>query len=186
LAVPLFASNYEVFSMKFPACFVLAAVSIVAAPRVFAQSSTFSDEDKSFLKDSAQDNLAEIKMARLAVKTSKNPTVTTFAQKMITDHHALLAGAKPVAMKTGVTPPTSPGVEADAEYVKLKVLSGDTFDKSYIKTMVSDHHDDLNKVKAEHDSTQNASMKKLTAHAATVIAGHTEMIDGIAGKMGLQ
>ena len=52
--------------------------------------------------------------------------------------------------------------------------------------MVSDHHDDLSKVKAEHDSTQNESMKKLTAHAATVIAGHTEMIDGIAGKMGIQ
>lgn len=75
---------------------------------------------------------------------------------------------------------------ADAEYVKLKVLTGDTFDKSYIKTMVSDHHDDLDKVKAGHDSTQNDSMKKLTAHASTIIAGHTEMIDGIARKMGLQ
>jgi putative membrane protein len=60
-----------------------------------------------------------------------------------------------------------------------------TFDKS-IKTMVSDHHDDLDKVKAEHDSTQNDSMKKLTAHASAVISGHTEMIDGIAGKTGLQ
>jgi putative membrane protein len=172
--------------MKFAACFVLAAVSLAASPYVHAQSSTFSDDDKKFLKDSAEDNLAEIKMAELAIKTSKNPTVTTFAQKMVTDHRALLAGAKPVAMKAGVTPPTSPGVGADAEYVKLKVLTGDTFDKSYIKTMVSDHHDDLDKVKAEHDSTQNDSMKKLTAHAAKVIAGHTEMIDGIAGKMGLQ
>ena len=115
-----------------------------------------------------------------------NPTVTTFAKKMIIDHRALLAGAKPVALEASVTPPTSPSLSADAEYAKLKVLSGDTFDNSYIKTMVSDHHDDLNKVKAEHDSTQNESMKKLTAHAATVIAGHTEMIDGIAGKMGIQ
>jgi putative membrane protein len=172
--------------MKVAACFILAAVSIAAVPGSRAQSSSFSDDDKKFLKDSAQDNLAEIKLAQLAVKTSKNPIVTNFAQKMITDHHALLAGAKPVAAKAGVTPPTSPGLGANAEYAKLKVLSGDTFDKSYIKTMVSDHHEDLDKVKAEHDSTQNDSMKKLTAHATTVIAGHTEMIDGIAGKMGLQ
>jgi putative membrane protein len=172
--------------MKLPAYLVLAAVSLAAAPRIHAQSSTFSDDDKKFLKDSAEDNLAEIKLGELAVKTSKNPTVTAFAQKMVTDHRALLAGAKPVAMKAGVTPPTSPGVGSDAEYLKLKVLSGDSFDKSYIKTMVSDHHEDLDKVKAEHDSTQNASMKKLTSHASTVIAGHTEMIDGIAGKMGLQ
>jgi putative membrane protein len=172
--------------LKFSACLVLAVFSIAAVPCSHAQSSSFSDDDKKFIKDSTQDNLAEIKMAQLVVKTSKNPTVTAFAQKMITDHHALLVGAKPVAMKAGVTPPTSPSLAADAEYAKLKILSGDIFDKSYIKTMVSDHHDDLDKVKAEHDSTQNESMKKLTAHASTVIAGHTEMIDGIAGKMGLQ
>jgi putative membrane protein len=112
--------------------------------------------------------------------------VTAFAQKMITDHHALLTGAKPVAMKAGVTPPSGPSVGSDAEYLKLKVLSGDTFDKSYVKTMVGDHHADLDKVKAEHDSTQNDSMKKLTAHASDVISGHTKMIDGIAAKMGLQ
>jgi putative membrane protein len=164
----------------------LAALFLATAPRIIAQASTFSDDDKTFLKDSAQDNLAEIKLAELAAKTSKSPTVTTFAQKMITDHRALLAGAKPVAMKAGVTPPTSPSIGSDAEYLKLKVLTGDSFDKSYIKTMVSDHHDDLNKVKAAHDSTQNEAMKKLTAHAATVITGHTEMVDGIAAKMGLQ
>src|ERR1700761_6003098 len=172
--------------MKYQVCIAMVAVAMTAAPRISAQSTTFSDDDKKFLKDSAQDNLAEIKLAQLALKTSKNPTVTTFAQKMITDHHALLAGAKPVAMKAGVTPPTSPSMTADAEYLKLKVLSGDSFDKSYIKTMVSDHQEDLKKVKAEHDSTQNDSMKKLTAHATEVISSHTQMVEGIAGKMGLQ
>src|ERR1700761_5655400 len=117
--------------MRFSTCLVLAALSFAAVPRVLAQSSTFSDDDKKFLKDSAADNMAEIKLAQLAEKTSKNPAVTAFAQKMITDHHALLAGAKPIAMEAGVTPPTGPSVGSDAEYLKLKVLSGDTFDKSY-------------------------------------------------------
>jgi putative membrane protein len=172
--------------MKFPACLILLVVATTAVPFVNAQSATFSDDDKKFLKNAAQDNLAEIKLAQLAVKTSKNPTVTTFAQKMITDHHALLTGAKPVAMQAGVTPPTGPSMTADAEYMKLKVLSGDSFDKSYVKTMVSDHREDLDKVKAEHESTQNASMKKLTGHASDVIAGHLQMIEGIAEKMGVQ
>ena len=91
-----------------------------------------------------------------------------------------------MAAKAGVTPPTTPSVPSDAEYLKLKVLSGETFDKSYVKTMVSDHHDDLDKTKAEHDSTQNADMQKLTSHAAAVIGKHTQMIDALAGKMGLQ
>lgn len=125
-------------------------------------------------------------MAHLALKTSKNLQITEFAQKMIKDHHALLEGAKPVAMKADVKPPTSTSTIGEAQYLKLKVLTGGAFDKSYAKTMVSDHHDDLDNTKAEHDSTQNADMQKLTSHAGEVIGEHTQMIDALAGKMGLQ
>jgi putative membrane protein len=152
----------------------------------FANPHPFLMTDKTFLKNSTEDNLAEIKMGDLALNSSKNPAVTGFAQKMVSEHRALIAGAKPVAMKAGVTPPTGPSVTSDAEYLKLKVLSGDAFDKSYVKTMVADHRDDLDKVNKEHDSTQNPAMKKLTAHAAQVISGHKEMIEGIAAKMGVQ
>ena len=172
--------------MKIYTSALVTALAVTATAGAFAQANAFSDKDKSFLKDSTEDNLGEIKMAELVVKTSKNPQIKAFAQKMITDHKALIAGAKPVAAKAGVTPPTSTSAAAEASYLKLKVLTGDTFDKSYVKTMVSDHHDDATKVKTEHDTTQNADMKKLTAHAGTVIEGHTKMIDALAGKMGLQ
>ena len=62
---------------------------------------------------------------------------------MIADHHSLIGGTKAVAMKAGVTPPTRTSTTAQAEYLKLKLLSGEAFDKSYVRTMVSDHHDDL-------------------------------------------
>src|ERR1700744_1976951 len=109
--------------MNIPAFLIVAAISIAAVPSIHAQSSTFSDGDKTFLTNSAEDNLAEGRLAELAVKTSRRPPVTTFARKMITDPQALLAGAKPVAMKAGFTPPTGPGLGADAEYAKLKMLS---------------------------------------------------------------
>jgi putative membrane protein len=162
------------------------ASALLASTSVAAFGQAFSDKDKSFLKDSTQDNMAEVKLAELAIKTTKNPQVKMFAEKMVTDHNALIEGAKPVAMKAGVTPPSTVGVEANAEYLKLKVLSGDTFDKSYVKSMVSDHHSDLDKINAEHDATANPDMKKLTAHAATVVEGHTKMIEGIASSMGVK
>ena len=160
----------------------LAATTMTCA---FAQAGSFSDKDKSFLKDSTEDNLSEIKMAELVIRTTKNPEIKAFAEKMVTDHKALIAGAKPIAMKAGVTPPTTPSVAGEASYLKLKVLTGDTFDKSYVKTMVSDHHSDLDKVKAENTETKNADMKTMTMHAANVIGKHTKMIDAIAGKMGV-
>ena len=160
-----------------------ALLACTAASAAFAQD--FSDKDKAFLKDSTEDNLAEIKMAEMTIRTTKNPAIKAFAEQMIKDHNALLAGAKPVAMKAGVTPPTTTSAKADAEYLKLKVLTGDTYDKSYVKTMVADHHEDLNKTKQENASTANPEMKKLTAHAANVIAGHTQKIEAIASTMGI-
>lgn len=170
--------------MKLYAAALATALAVTATTGAFAQ--TFSDQDKTFLKDSAEDNLAEIKQAELALKTTQNPQIRAFAQKMITDHRALYAGEKPVVAKAGLTMPTSPSAKADAEYLKLKILTGDTFDKAYIKGAVSDHHEDTTKAKQEHDTTQNPDMKKLSAHAGTVMETHTKMIDGLAGKYGLQ
>ena len=161
-----------------------ALLACTGAASAFAQG--FSDKDKSFLKDSTQDNLAEIKMAEMTVRTTKNPAIKAFAEQMIQDHNALLAGAKPVALKAGVTPPTTTSAKAEAEYIKLKALTGETYDKSYVKTMVADHHEDLDKVKQENASTANPDMKKLTAHAADVIAGHTQKIEKIALNMGVK
>ena len=163
-----------------------ASALLACTGTIAALAQGFSDKDKSFLKDSTEDNLAEIKMAEMTVRTTQNPTVKSYAEQMIKDHNALLAGAKPVAMKAGVTPPTTTGAKAEAEYLKLKALSGDTYDKSYIKTMVADHHEDLAKTKQENASTANPDMKKLTAHAADVIAMHTQKIETIASSMGVK
>jgi putative membrane protein len=150
----------------------------------FAQG--FSDKDKSFLKEATEGNLAEIKMAELTIKTTKNPTIKAFAEQMVTDHQALIESSKPVAMKAGVTPPTTTSAKAEAVYLKLKVLTGETYDKSYVKAMVADHHEDLKMMKDENASTANPDMKKLSAHATEVVAMHSQKIDSIAAKMGLQ
>ena len=162
----------------------LAATLLACSGAAMAAAQGFSDKDKAFLKESTEDHYAEIKMAQMTLRTTKNPALKTFAQKMITDHKALIAGTKPVAVKAGVTLPTTPSVKSDAEYLKLKVLTGETYDKSYVKTADADHHEDLTKVKQENADTANADMKKLTAHAGDVIAKHTEMIDGLNAKMG--
>lgn len=164
---------------------VAIATVLFACTGVTAMSAQgFSDRDKDFLKASTEDHYAEIKMAQMTLRTTKNPAIRAFAQKMITDHRALIAGTKPVAAEAGVTLPTSPSAMADAELLKLKVLTGATYDKSYVDTADKDHHEDLTKVKQENTETQNAEMKKLTSHAADVIGKHTEMIDSLKAKLG--
>ena len=169
--------------MKLWSAVLIGTFAVLPVASLHAQG--FSDHDKSYLKDTAEGNRAEVKMAQLVLKTTKNAEIRQFAQKMIHDHTALLAGEKPVAAKAGVDLPTSPSTMQDAEYMKLKALSGDSFDKSYVKTMVDDHKHDVQATKDEHDQTQNPEMKKLTAHADAVMSEHLKMIENIAGKMGV-
>ena len=171
--------------MKSVALVMLAAALIAVLPCIYAQSTAFSDRDQTFLKDSGHDNAAEVHLAQLAVRSSKDPAVVTFAKKMIEDHQKLLDEARPVAMKAGVSQHDGESMGGDAEYLRLEGLSGNTFDKSYIKKMVSDHHKDLESARAEHEGTHNEDMRRLSARAQEVIARHVEMVDRIAVKLGV-
>jgi putative membrane protein len=163
---------------------LLTATMIWTVPGSYAQSKNPSGEDETFLKNSTQDGLAQIKMARLALKTSNNPTVTTFAKKMLDDREKLLEEEKPIALKAGLSLPGGPSSDGDAECLKLQGLSGDAFDRSFIKSLANEHHKDLEAAKVEHLRTQNEDMRKLAARAQEAIAIDVEMVDQIAAKMG--
>jgi putative membrane protein len=171
--------------MKFAAQILLAAASAATVPSIYAQSAAFSDEDKNFLSESAQENTAEVKLAELALRTSKNPVVVTFAKQVLDDHRKLLDETQPVAMKAGVASNPRLSGDANREYLKLAALSGDAFDKNYVRVMVNDQHRDLEAARAEHEKTRNEDVRKLAARAQEISAGDTEMADRIATKMGV-
>ena len=143
---------------------------------------SFSAKDKMFLKNSAEGNMAEIKLAQLALTKSSNDEVKTFAQKMVDDHTKLQETMKPFAEQAGVTPPANLNAKDQALDKRLSALSGDTFDKQYVAAMVKDHHKDLSDFKMEVSSTKNAQLKDAVSQGEQVIQEHTTMIEGIAQK----
>jgi putative membrane protein len=155
-----------------------------SVPAVLAQSQT-ADQDKTFLKDATEGSLKEIGLSKLALEKSKDADVRMFATKMIHDHTMLINSMKPFAERWQVTPPAHMSATADAKYAELKVLTGDTFNKAYIKAMVADHHEDLGKFDNEIASTQNASFKAAVTKGRSIVQQHTDMIDGIAKKDGV-
>ena len=48
-----------------------------------------------------------------------------------------------------MTPPTASAVSDKAGYLKLKMLSGDGFDKAFAKDMVEDHQKDIKEFQKE-------------------------------------
>ena len=162
---------------------VQSAVVMVA---LVGAASAQSHSDKSFLEKSSQGNVAEVEVAKLALKKSQSPEVRAFAQKMIRDHQMLGKNMAPFLSQAGLKPSISLDTEHQHLYNKLNEVSGAEFDKQYVDAMVKDHHEDLKEFQDEANSTQNANLKVAVAKGEKIIAEHTQMIEGIAQKMGVQ
>jgi putative membrane protein len=121
----------------------LLAVAMAFFGVALAQDKTADKESVKFIKAAIQGNIAEVDAGTLAQEKGKNPAVKEFGAMLVKDHGAARTKAEAVANGINVTPPTGSSIGQKATYAKLKVLSGDTFDRSFAKGMVKDHEADI-------------------------------------------
>jgi putative membrane protein len=87
---------------------------------------------------------------------------------------------KGVAEQIGVTPPTVLPAAGLALEAKLKALSGDAFDKAYIRAMFKNHESDLAAFNEEVTAGKSAAVTGAAAQGAKVVQEHLSMIRKIA------
>lgn len=138
--------------------------------------------DKAFVREALQGGMAEVQMGQLALQKSSNPDVKQFAQKMVDDHTKLGDAMKQVAQQMSVKPPDSLSGKDKSTVAKLTALSGNEFDKAYIKDMVKDHKQDEKAFKQEAQNTSNPALKDLVSQGGQMIDQHLQMIEQIAQK----
>ena len=161
----------------------LAACAAIAAGSAMAQSaatSTGSAQDKKFAKAAMAGSLTEIQAAQVALQKSNSDDVKKFAQQMIDDHTKLNDQMKPIASEIGVPVPTSPMPKDQAMIAKLQNMSGDNFDKAYIKDMVKDHTKDDKEFTMEASSGQNPDEKAAASQGDQIVKQHLQMAQDLA------
>src|SRR5438309_10955803 len=114
----------------------VAAAMAFSASVALAQDKTADKDSQKFIKAAIEGNYAEVEIGTLAQEKGKNDAVKQYGAMLVKDHGAANDKAKQVASQLGVDPPTGPSVMQKATYLKLKVLSGDSFDRSFAKGMV--------------------------------------------------
>ncbi len=142
--------------------------------------------DKSFYDKAAEGGIAEINDATLATQSATDPKVKDFAAMMIKDHSAANNKLAALATTKNLTLPTSASVMEMASHAKLKVLSGDTFDKSYIKGQISAHRDTLKLLRTgDRASGEDADAKAFAKSILPTVQGHLKAINIIANADGV-
>jgi putative membrane protein len=145
-----------------------------------AQGAPVSPADKHFVHEALLGGMAEVELGQLASEKGNRDDVKQFGQKMVEDHTKLGDQMKGVAGEIGVTVPTMLSASDLALEAKLKLLSGDEFDKAYIRAMVKDHRADLADFKKEVATGASPVVKHAAAEGEKVIAMHLEHIEKIA------
>ena len=138
-----------------------------------ATGAKLSAGDEKILKDMAMANMAEVEGGKLAQSKSQNSEVKAFAQQMIDDHTANLNEVKTLAQARGVTLPTEPDAKHKAMAAKLEKMSGDAFDKAYMKQAgVQDHKTVHAKLMAASKKAKDPEVKALVDKTEPVVAQH--------------
>ncbi len=128
-----------------------------------------------FIKKAAQDDMAEIQVAQLALQKSNNPQVKQLAQKLIDDHQQNQSKIKDLAQKENVQIPDKVDQKHQAKLDHLKKLDGDQFDRAFLQMQVKDHERDVREFKDKAANAQDPDVKQYASQTAPVLEQHLDM-----------
>jgi putative membrane protein len=161
----------------------LLAMLILAAP--LAAVAADSNPDESFYKNAAEAGISEVDAGNLAQEKGNSQAVKDFGAMMVKDHSAANDKLKALAASKNISLPTSASIGQMATKAKLDVLSGDTFDKSYIKGQIKAHRDTIVLLKKEIASGQDPDAKAFATSVLPTVQGHLKKIRMIAADAGI-
>ena len=143
-------------------------------------ASRVAASDVSFMKKAAQGGLAEVELGQLATEKAASPEVKQFGQRMVDDHGKANDQLKQIASQKGVALPDKLDAKDAATKARLAKLSGEQFDRAYIKDMVTDHTKDVSEFRMEARSGKDPEVKNFASETAGTIADHLKHAKSLA------
>jgi len=139
--------------------------------------------DHTFVMKAAEGGLAEVALGNLAKDKASDPAVKSFGQQMVDDHSKANDELKQLASSKGITLPAEPNAKDKAEHDRLAKLSGEAFDKAYMRAMVSDHRTDVNEFRKESQSGADSDLKAWAAKTLPTLEHHLQMAESTDAKV---
>jgi len=134
--------------------------------------------------EAAQGGLAEVELGQLASTKASSEKVKSFAQRMVTDHGKANDELKSLASSKQIMLPTMVAGKEKAEHDKFAKLSGDAFDRAYVRDMVADHKKDVAAFRQEASNGKDPDVKAWASKTLPTLEEHLKMIEDIQKEMG--
>ena len=150
-----------------------------------------SSADRKFVENAAIGGMYEVELGNVAQQKATNEQVKQFGARMVTDHTKANDELKQVASAKGIELPAKLDKKHQQEIDKLQKLSGATFDRDYMRNMVSDHKHDIADFEKEAKSGKDSDVKNFAVDDLADLEGtpadgrdHREGPEGQQGLVG--
>jgi putative membrane protein len=148
-----------------------------------AQSGGPAAIDKRFVMAAAAGGLAEVELGRLAADKASNADVKQFGQRMVDDHGKANDELKSLASQKNITLPADLDAKEKATRDRLSKLSGDAFDRAYMREMVADHNKDVAEFQHASKMAKDSDVKAWAAKTLPTLEEHQKMAKEIHAKV---
>lgn len=155
----------------------LGAALVSAGIALGAQAENLSSADHQFADKAAIGGMAEVAAGKLAQDKAQDSTVREFGQRMVQDHSQANDRLKQIAAAKGMTLPTKLDKHAQQEIDKFTKLSGDEFDRSYIKAQVSDHEKVISEFEKEASSGKDSALVQFAKTTLPTLREHLKLAE---------
>jgi len=164
--------------------FLTVAVALLFSASLAAAADKLSAGESRFIKDAAGGGLFEVEMGKLAQEKAASQQVKDFAKKMDQDHSKANSELKQLASTKNVQIADKLEGKHKSTYDRLAKLSGERFDREYMKTMIDDHKTDVDHFKKEADSAKDPDVKQFASKTLPTLEKHLELAQSTGQQVG--
>jgi len=133
-------------------------------------------DDKKFAKDAALGGMTEVQLGKLATQKASRDDIKQFGQKIVDDHTKANDQLKELASKENIPIPDALDSKHQARIDKLSKLSGENFDKAFVKDQLKDHQAEIRDFSAEAQSGTDANVKTFASNVLPTLQQHLDQV----------
>lgn len=153
--------------MTFGRSLLITAVALLLSAAGFAQSSAEFNArgnggslsgDQRFINEVAQDGMAKIAIAKLALQNAKSDDVRKYAEQVLADYGNANATLYDIATQQFIQLPNTLNDKQLDSFDALSKLQGADFDKAYMQMVMKGQEKDLSRLKQEAAKGNNQTL----------------------------
>jgi putative membrane protein len=146
--------------------------SAAAAEKKAEGDKKLSSGEEKFIKDAAMGGMAEVELGKIAAEKATNSQVKEFGQRMQKDHGKANDELKKLASDKAVELPKELEGKHKSTVERLSKLAGNEFDREYMRVMVDDHKETVDKFQREAKSGKDADVKNFASKSLPTLKEH--------------